>query len=108
MFCAMGLLILVGFIVVKGIKLASYVQTIITVFEVGVLVAVIVGILIHFQSAPVKPFVLSELSFSAFSPATFALGSLTALFFFWGWDVTLNLSEETTQSAANPGKGAVW
>ena len=108
MFCAMGLLILVGFIVVKGIKLASYVQTIITVFEVGVLVAVIVGVLINFQTAPVKPFVLSELSFTAFSPATFALGSLTALFFFWGWDVTLNLSEETTQSAANPGKGAVW
>lgn len=108
MFCAAGLLVLVGFIVVKGIKLASYVQTIITIFEVAVLVIVIAGILIHFYSTPVKPFVLSELSFTAFTPATFALGALTALFFFWGWDVTLNLSEETKQAEANPGKGAVW
>jgi len=108
MFCAACLLIAVGFIVMKGIKLASYVQTTLTLIEVGILVIVIIGILVHFQSAPLRPFHLSDLSFTAFSPGTFALGSLTALFFFWGWDVTLNLSEETKHSAANPGKGAVW
>lgn len=108
MFCAACLLIFVGFIVVKGIKLASFVQTILTVIEVGILIAIIVVALIHFYKAPVDAFRFEELSFTAFSPDTFALGALTALFFFWGWDVTLNLSEETTESAANPGKGAIW
>jgi amino acid transporter len=108
MFCAACLLLFVGFIVVKGIKVASYVQTILTVIEVGILVLAIASVLWYFKDNPVQAFEISKLSFTAFSPATFALGSLTALFFFWGWDVTLNLSEETTHSASNPGKGALW
>jgi amino acid transporter len=37
----------------------------------------------------------------------FATGALTALFFFWGWDVTLNLNEETRDASSAPGRGAV-
>jgi amino acid transporter len=108
MFIAACLLMIVGFVVIKGIKLTSYVQTTLTVIEVSVLAAVIIGTLVQYSSAPLRAFHLSDLSITAFTPSTFALGALTALFFFWGWDVTLNLSEETKQSEKNPGKGAVW
>jgi amino acid transporter len=42
-----------------------------------------------------------------FTPRLFATGALTALFFFWGWDVTVNLNEETRDATHAPGRGAV-
>jgi hypothetical protein len=35
-------------------------------------------------------------------------GALIALFFYWGWDVALNLNEETAEANHNPGRGAYW
>ena len=44
--------------------------------------------------------------------AGFATGALTAIFFYWGWDVTMNLSEETrtgdSEQVSPAGKGAFW
>lgn len=100
-------LIFVNLIVLKGIKLSSYFQMVLTLLEVGLLTIVIVGALWTFYSSPVTPFHLDQLSLFKFTPGTFAAGALTALFFFWGWDVTVNLSEETKDSSANPGRGAV-
>ena len=56
---------------------------------------------------PAHAFSLSWLTLSGFTPATFATGALTAVFFFWGWDVTLNLNEETKDATQTPGLGAV-
>lgn len=106
-FTAGCLLLLVGVVLIKGIKMASYLQTILTVAEVGILAAIIIGIIVHYFTHPVTPFSWSELSLTSFTLETFALGGLTALFFFWGWDVTVNLSEETAEAQVNSGKGAV-
>ncbi|MHB1238779.1 MAG: APC family permease [Gallionella sp.] len=35
-------------------------------------------------------------------------GALIALFYFWGWDVTVNLNEETRDPGHAPGRGALW
>jgi len=43
----------------------------------------------------------------AFTPETFAAGAVIAVFFFWGWDVPLNASEETRNSRRVPGTAAV-
>lgn len=99
-------LILINIIVVKGIKLSSYLQMIFTILEVGLLLTVTVGAIWTFYATPVQPFNFSQLSLFQFTPESFASGALTALFFFWGWDVTVNLSEETKNSTVNPGKGA--
>ena len=99
-------LIFISLVVIKGIKLSSYFQMLLTFLEVGFLVAIIVGAIWTFYSKPVIPFALSQLSVFEFTPQNFASGALTALFFFWGWDVTLNLSEETKNSSTIPGKGA--
>lgn len=100
-------LIFVSAIVLKGIKLSSYFQMILTILEVGILAVIIGSALWFYGDHPIKPFSLDQLSLSNFSPATFAAGALTSLFFFWGWDVTVNLSEETKDAKDNPGKGAV-
>jgi amino acid transporter len=106
-FVAAGWLIAVSMVIVKGIKPTSYTQVVMTVIEVGVLVAVVVASAIQYASHPAHPISWHWLSLSSFTPATFATGALTSLFFFWGWDVTLNLNEETRDAASAPGRGAV-
>ncbi len=104
---AAGWLLAVSALVVKGIKPASYTQVVLTTIEVGILVAMIVAALLKSGGSPAHQFSLSWLSPSAFTPQLFATGALTAVFFFWGWDVTLNLNEETRDASQTPGHGAV-
>lgn len=100
-------LILISAILIKGIKLSIYFQVVLTSIEVLILSFIIIGAFWEFSSHPMQPFDWHQLSFSGFTFKSFATGALIALFFFWGWDVTVNLSEETKESAENPGKGAI-
>ena len=104
---AAGWLLAVSAVVVKGIKPASYTQVVLTTVEVGILVAVIVAALARQGTVPVHEFSLGWLSLGGFTPSVFATGALTSVFFFWGWDVTLNLNEETRDASQTPGHGAV-
>lgn len=106
-FVAAGWLLAVSAVIVKGIKPTSYTQIIMTTIEIVVLVAVIIGSIIKFGHDGAHPFTLQWFSLGQFTPTLFATGALIALFFFWGWDVTLNLNEETRDSAQAPGRGAV-
>jgi amino acid transporter len=99
---------LISFVVIKGTKLAAIFQVVATVIELAFLVFIVGGIFWYFSDNPVIPFKWSELSITAFTPEKFAAGALASLFFFWGWDVTLNLSEETTKAEESSGKGAIW
>ena len=104
---AAGWLLAVSAVVVKGIKPASYVQVALTSVEVGILVALIVGALASPGGRAAHAFSPSCLGLGGFTPSLFAAGALTAVFFFWGWDVTLNLNEETRNASGTPGHGAV-
>jgi amino acid transporter len=106
-FVAAFWLMLVGAVIVKGIKLTSYTQVIMTTIEVGVLVAVIVAAIMKFGSHPAHAFSWLWFSPLEFTPTQFATGALVSLFFFWGWDVTVNLNEETRDSSVAPGQGAI-
>ncbi len=92
---AAGWLILVSAVILKGIKLTSYVQVTLTMLELGILVIVVGTALWKFSAAPVHAIHWSDFDPRAFSPHVFTLGALTAIFFYWGWDVTVNLNEET-------------
>ena len=105
---AAGWLLAVSAVIVKGIKPTSYTQIVMTVVEVGILLLIIVAGLIQFSSHPAHVISWAQFSPTAFSPATFATGALTALFFFWGWDVTVNLNEETRDAASTSGRSAIW
>lgn len=100
-------LAVVSAVVVKGIKPTSYLQILMTVIEVGVLIVLIVAALVQYHAHPVHAVSWNWFALSEFTPTLFATGSLTALFFFWGWDVTLNLTEETKDAHEAPGRSAV-
>jgi len=106
-FVAAGWLLLVGAVIVKGIKPTSYTQVVMTTIEVGVLVAVIFAALLQYSHQPLHNFSWQWFSLGEFTPTLFATGALISLFFFWGWDVTLNLNEETRNSTSVPGHGAI-
>jgi amino acid transporter len=106
-FVAAGWLLAVSALVVKGIKPASYTQVVLTTIEVAILIVVIIAALVKFGSHSAHTFSIRWLSPSQFTPQLFATGALTAVFFFWGWDVTLNLNEETKNAHQTPGHGAV-
>ncbi len=95
-------------VTVKGIKAASYLQILMTSIEVVILIAIIIAGIYQFMHAPEHAFSLSWFSLSQFTPSLFASGALTAVFFYWGWDVTLNLNEETKNAKHAPGWGAFW
>jgi amino acid transporter len=98
----------VSAVIFKGIKQASYMQVLMTGIEVLILLAITIGGILHFVHAPMHDFSLSLLSLSEFTPHTFATGALIAIFLYWGWDVTLNLNEETKDAGSTPGWGAFW
>lgn len=100
-------LILVSVVLLKGIKSTSLTQMIMTSVEIGVLSAVIIGSIYHFGKNGAHPFSWKWFYLTEFTPSLFSSGALISLFFFWGWDVTLNLNEETKDSAVTPGLGAV-
>lgn len=105
---AAGWLLAVSAIIVKGIKPTSYTQVLMTVVEAGILVLIIVTAIVKYGAAPAHPLSLAWFSIAEFTPQLFATGALTALFFFWGWDVTVNLNEETRNATHAPGRGALW
>ena len=98
----------VSLIVVKGIKLTSYVQVLMTIAEGVILLVIIVMSFIMFPKAPAHPFSWTWFSPFEFTPKLFANGALVAIFFYYGWDVTLNLSEETKDPNRTPGRAAFW
>lgn len=98
----------ISFIAIKGIKPASYLQIVFTVIEISILVAIIVAGIYRFIHIPAHAFSLSWFSLTGFTPSLFATGALTAVFLYWGWDVALNLNEETKNTTRSPGLGAFW
>lgn len=112
-FTAAVWLTLVTIVVGKGIKHASYAQMILTGIETTVILALIAAAFLQYGHAPAHAPALAWLSPLSFTPKLFATGALTSIFFYWGWDVTMNLSEESEEGAARgahsaASKGAFW
>ena len=105
-------LTLVTIVVTKGIKHASYAQIILTIIETIVIAALIIGAFVQYWGKPAHPPSFVWFSPFLFTPQLFATGALTAIFFYWGWDVTMNLSEETKsgkEGDTHPAsKGSFW
>jgi amino acid transporter len=106
-FVSLGWLVLISAIVIRGIALTAAVQTVMTVIEIAILGIVIVAAAVKFGPNAMHALSWADLSPAAFDPSSFASGAVIALFFFWGWDVAVNLTEETRDSARAPGLGAV-
>jgi amino acid transporter len=105
-------LTLVTLVVTKGIKHASYAQLILTGIETIVVFALIIAAFIQYGGQPAHTPSIIWFSPFSFTPQLFATGALTAIFFYWGWDVTMNLSEESkagqTGESHSASRGAFW
>ncbi|GAB6172463.1 APC family permease [Paradesulfitobacterium aromaticivorans] len=93
-------------LIIMGIEITRSFQKIMTTIEVVALIIVAIGAYVKFGANPVNHF-----SWSWFAPGgldTFMAGSLVAIFYYWGWDVTANLTEETVDRHRAPGYGGVF
>ena len=102
--------LVMAFCVLVGVKLTARAQWIMTSIEVGILV--VFALLAIFRAASSKPggtaFSWDWFSLSNFTgTGSFIAAALIAAFFFWGWDVASNLSEETENGQKSSGIGGI-
>lgn len=93
-----GILSLINFIVLRGLRFASKIETFVTSLSLVTMLAIIIASAYHLLvtqggSLPAFPFLITT-----FTKESFVSSTLIALFFFWGWDVAMNVGEETKES----------
>lgn len=97
--------LIIAIVLIKGIEITSKVQLILSSIELAILVIVLAAALLHRGPAgPANAFSWSWFGFG-YTRASFAAAALVAIFFYWGWDVTANLSEETRNPQETAGNG---
>ncbi|MFJ3904334.1 APC family permease [Streptomyces sp. NPDC090025] len=100
-----GWFLMMLLVVLGGARLTVRAQLVMTGVELLILVAFVLGAVAHRGSA--TAFDWSWFGLSQFDgTAGFASGALIAAFYYWGWDVTSNLSEETRNSRRTAGIAA--
>jgi amino acid transporter len=105
--CALFWLITVTLLIIKGIGLTGRVQAVMTACELAILAVVSITAIVQFGPHALHSISWHDFLPTTFSPSSFANGAVIALFLFWGWDVSLNLTEETQNPHQVPGFGAV-
>lgn len=99
--------LIMALLVLLGVNITTHAQWVMTGIEVALLTAF--GIAALVKGGDVHSFQWSWLwGFGHFGGVSgFAGAALVAAFYFWGWDVTANLSEETSNSKKNSGVGGL-
>ncbi len=93
--------------VIAGVTVTAKLQVIMSTIELVILVVFAVLMLVHGHD-------VHTFSWSWFSPRIFSgssgffAGALVAAFYYWGWDVTANLNEETKAAKVTPGLGGIF
>lgn len=106
--CAVGAgwFLMMLLVVLGGARLTVRAQLLMSGVELLVLVVFVLAAVLHRGHA--TAFDWSWFGFGHFGGASgFASGALIAAFYYWGWDVTSNLSEETRDSRRTAGLAAL-
>ncbi len=101
-----------AYFVARGVRITANAQWIMSSIECGLLVIFVILGFVHASNHPHLSFSLSWLGFGHFTGFTgaggsFVAGALIAAFYYWGWDVSSNLGEETHDSEKNSGPGGI-
>ncbi|MCY0897461.1 MAG: APC family permease [Firmicutes bacterium] len=100
---------LMAVMVMIGIRITARVQWIMSSIEIAILLVFAVLAIIHAAIGGKIPFSWSWFGFAGFKGLSgFAAGALVAAFYYWGWDVSANLNEETQNASRTPGQGGLW
>jgi amino acid transporter len=90
--------------VAAGVTVTVTVQIIMSCIEIALLLLFAGLAIFHAHVVPFSWHWFSPSIFSTIHGNTFFAGALLAAFYYWGWDVTANLNEETKNSGANSDK----
>ncbi|MFL5993174.1 MAG: APC family permease [Streptomyces sp.] len=94
--------VLMLLVVLGGARLTMRAQLVMSGVELAILA--LFAVLAFFHTGNARAFDWSWLGFGHFDGVQgFASGALIAAFYYWGWDVTSNLSEETRNSRRTTG-----
>lgn len=97
--------LLIACVLIAGIKLTSKIQMVMSTIELVILAVVAIAAFVHVGlHGAVNHFSWSWFGFH-YTTGGFAATALVVIFFYWGWDVTANLSEETEDAETNAGNG---
>ncbi|HQT83401.1 MULTISPECIES: APC family permease [Acidiphilium] len=97
--------LLIAVVLIAGIKLTSKIQLVMSTIELVILAVVAIAAFVHVAAhGAVNPFSWSWFGFH-YTAGGFAATALVVVFFYWGWDVTANLAEETKDAEINAGNG---
>jgi amino acid transporter len=98
----------VATLTILGVTLAASFQKVMTAIEAIALLILAIAAVVKFSAAPQNPFSLGWFSPFAFGDfSTFMSGMLVAVFYYFGWDVSSNVAEESQQSNAAPGSSGI-
>ncbi|HEY2446659.1 MAG TPA: APC family permease [Rhizomicrobium sp.] len=102
---ASGWFLLIAIVLIVGIEVTSRVQIVMTSLELVILIAILAAAFLHTaRLGSANPFSWAWFGFD-YSAASFANTALIVVFFYWGWDVTANLAEETRNGRESAGLG---
>ncbi|HEX7389142.1 MAG TPA: APC family permease [Acidiphilium sp.] len=97
--------LVIACVLIVGIKLTSKIQMIMSTIELVILAIVAIAAFVHVGlHGATNHFSWSWFGFH-YTAGGFAATALVVIFFYWGWDVTANLSEETKDAETNAGNG---
>ena len=100
--------IAMALVVYLGAHVTARAQWIMSGVEVAILVVFLVVGLVRAPGIAVEHFSWSWLGFSHFNGMSgFAASALVAAFYYWGWDVSANLNEETRSARRAAGLGGI-
>jgi len=95
----------IGLVLITGVSLTSKVQMIMSSVELVILTVIVVAAGVHaIRFGAVNPPSWSWFGIG-YSPGAFSASALIVVFFYWGWDVTANLGEETDTAHQGAGNG---
>ncbi|HET9074856.1 MAG TPA: APC family permease [Solirubrobacteraceae bacterium] len=98
--------LVMAYFVARGVRITANAQWIMSSIEILLLVIFAVLGLVHGHKE--VSFSMSWLGFGRFgSFSGFVAGALIAAFYYWGWDVSSNLGEETEKSETSSGAGGI-
>ena len=104
-------LALVTFMVVRGIRVTANFQWALVAIEYLIVVGFAVAAIVRIISG--TPVAANGVSASWFNPGSLqnltglATGAALAVFFFWGWDTSCNVNEETKDARRAPGLAGI-
>ena len=98
---------IIALVVMRGIIVTSRAQLVITTAQLLILIVILVIAANHVrQVGAVNDFDWRWLG-KGLSPDSLSASALLAVYFYWGWDVTSNLGEETSGGGGNAGLGGL-